>query len=100
MDRYGEFRAVAAAFRFLAYGVAVVLGIGGVVALFVAPGPGAKLAGFVARALGAVVAYCLLLGASEASYALVDIAENSQKVAAWIEAQTGEKAGAPSAAQG
>ncbi len=87
MDRYTDYKAVAAVLRILAYIVAGLAGISAIVALFVQPGLGAKLSVCVWRLVGSAVGFSLLLGASETVYVLLDIVENSRRIAEALESK-------------
>jgi hypothetical protein len=84
-ERYTDFKAVAAALRVLAYVVAGLAGVSAAVALFTQPGFGGKISACVWRLVWSALGFCMLLGASEAVSVLLDIAEQTRRVADALE---------------
>jgi lysylphosphatidylglycerol synthetase-like protein (DUF2156 family) len=80
MDRYSDFKAVAATLRIFAYIVAAVAGISAVIALFTQPGFGAKMSAFVWRIVWSALGFSMCLGASETVYVLLEIVENTGRM--------------------
>ncbi len=81
MDRYSDFKAVAATLRVCAYVVAVLAACSAVLALFTQPGFGTKVSACVWRLLWSVLGFSILLGASETVYVLLDIVHHTKRVA-------------------
>jgi hypothetical protein len=89
MDRYSDFKAVAATLRIFAYIVAALAGISALIALFTQPGLGAKVSTFAWRTVWSALGFSLLLGASETVYVLLDIVDNTRKVTELLERNAG-----------
>lgn len=84
-ERYADLRAVAAVLRVFAYVVATLAVISAAAALVSQPGFWAKISACVWRLVGSVLGFCLLLGASETTYVLLDIMEYTRQGAKALE---------------
>jgi hypothetical protein len=88
MDRYSDYKAVAATLRIFAYIVAALAGVAAVIALFTQPGLAAKVSVCVWRIVLSALGFSVLLGASETVYVLLDIVENTRRVADALDKKT------------